>query len=324
MRIQEALMLRGAKTILDSCVSLKAGEKLLVVTDMYQENIAKILAAAALEREAEVVVSTMEPRLSAGAEPPQIIAEAMKHVDVVLIPVSKSITHTFAVKEATRCGARILVLTDFTENMLISGGIEADFKAMKPICQDFAKKFSDGQSVRLTSPSGTDLTFDITGRKGNALFCVVEPGEFSTLPTIEANCSPVERSANGRVVADASIPYLDIGILNQPVVLDVENGFIVNIEGGREATILKKNLQQYNDPNCYNIAELGIGLNPKCSLCGIMLEDEGVVGTAHIGIGTNITLGGQTKAPIHYDLLLWHPEIEIDGVRITSAEEIFA
>ena len=35
---------------------------------------------------------------------------------------------------------------------------------------------------------------------------MVEKGEFSTIPTVEANVSPVEGTANGVIVADASIP----------------------------------------------------------------------------------------------------------------------
>ena len=70
---------------------------------------------------------------------------------------------------------------------------------------------------------------------------------------------------------------------------------------------------QYISICSFNIAELGVGLNPKCRMLGIMLEDEGVLGTAHIGIGTNITLGGNIKAPCHYDLLVWRPRIEVDG-----------
>ena len=127
LQMKEALMMQGAKTIMDNCVSLKAGEVVLIVTDMMQENIAKVLAAAATERGAEVIVSVMKPRKKAGEEPPKLIAESMKHADVVLIPVSYSVTHTYAVKEAAQNGARILVLTDFTEEMLIRGGIEADF-----------------------------------------------------------------------------------------------------------------------------------------------------------------------------------------------------
>ncbi len=136
--MKEALMMQGARTIMDNCVSLKAGETVLIVTDMVQEKIARVLACAAVERGAEVVVSVMKPRKRVGEEPPKLIAESMKHADVVLIPVSYSVTHTFAVKEAAEHGARLLVLTDFTEDMLISGGIEADFRALKPTCKGVA------------------------------------------------------------------------------------------------------------------------------------------------------------------------------------------
>lgn len=307
---------------MDNCVSLKAGETVLIVTDMVQEKIARVLACAAVERGAEVVVSVMKPRKRAGEEPPKLIAESMKHADVVLIPVSYSVTHTFAVKEAAEHGARLLVLTDFTEDMLISGGIEADFRALKPICKSVADAFAKGGRVRVTTPGGTDLTLDITGRRGNALYCVVEPGEFSTIPTVEANSSPVEGSANGRIVADASIPYLGIGVLDEPVVAEVKEGFITKISGGRQAEMLKRDLASHNDHNCYNIAELGVGLNPQCRLCGIMLEDEGVIPTAHIGIGTSITLGGTVKAPTHYDLLMWNPKIEVDGKVIIDGGKV--
>ena len=53
---------------------------------------------------------------------------------------------------------------------------------------------------------------------------MVEPGEFSTIPTIEANVSPLEGTANGVIVADASIPYIGIGVLEEPVVCHVKDG----------------------------------------------------------------------------------------------------
>ncbi len=77
--------------------------------------------------------------------------------------------------------------------------------------------------------------------------------------------------------------------------------------------MLRTDLAAKNDPNVYNIAELGVGLNPKSEMTGVMLDDEGVLGSAHIGIGTNITLGGCLKTMIHYDLVFWKPTIELDG-----------
>lgn len=49
-----------------------------------------------------------------------------------------------------------------------------------------------------------------------------------------------------------------------------------------------------------------------------------MLSTAHIGIGTSITLGGRTKAAVHYDLLMWHPRIEVDGRILIDGKTIFA
>jgi leucyl aminopeptidase (aminopeptidase T) len=86
--------------------------------------------------------------------------------------------------------------------------------------------------------------------------------------------------------------------------------------------MLKENLESKNDPNVYNIAEMGIGLNPKCSFMGIMLEDEGVEGSVHIGIGTSITLGGKIKAASHYDLIMKNGTIDVDGKTILQDGKI--
>jgi leucyl aminopeptidase (aminopeptidase T) len=317
----QALMFKGARTIMDDCVSLKKGERLCIVTDAHKLHIAQVLAAAGIERGAETVLLVMEPRAKAGQEPPDAIAHAMRHSDVVLCPVGRSITHTYAVKEAAKAGARILVMTDFTDETLVRGGIEADFKAVKPVCKGMAEAFARGNSLHIQSPGGTDLRVDISGRRGNALYCIVEPGEFSTVPTVEANVSPVEGSASGRIVADASIPYLGIGLLDEPVIADVSGGYITSISGGKQAATLLRDLESHGDRNCFNIAEVGLGLNPKCRMIGVMLEDEGVVGSAHIGIGTSIQLGGTIKAPMHYDLLMWNPTITIDGTIVFEGTE---
>lgn len=309
-----ARMMRGARTILDDCASLRAGEQVLIVTDTELIGIGQVLAAAAYERDAEPVMVVIRPRDMDGQEPPAPVAEAMKRADVVLAPVSRSITHTRAVKEAAAAGARILVMTAFTERLMISGGIETDFRAQRPVCERLADLFTGADSARLTTPAGTDLAMSIEGRRGNALTCVVDrPGMFSPIPNVEANVSPVEGSAEGRIVVDASIPYIGIGLLREPVEMTVERGLITEIRGGHEAEVLRRDLEEKGDPNVYNIAELGVGLNPRSEMTGIMLDDEGVLGSAHIGIGTNITLGGAVKAAVHYDLVLWRPTIELDG-----------
>lgn len=311
--MKNILMSKGAKTLVDVCAGVKPGENVLIVTDFEMMRIAEAVAAAAYTAGAEVAICSIVPRSGHGQEPPPPIAAAMKKAEVIFTPVTYSITHTRAVKDACESGSRIIAMTDFREHMLIKGGLEADFHETKTVCQKLARAFEKSTEAVLTSPGGTNLKMRKKGRPGNALYCIVAPGQMSPAPNVEANFSPTEGSAEGVIVADASIPYIDIGILTEPVTAFVKQGMITEISGGHQAKILADDLKSRNDPQVYNVAELGVGLNPKCIMQGIMLEDEGVFGSVHIGIGTNITLGGNVKAAIHYDLLMWQATIELDG-----------
>lgn len=320
--MKNILMSKGAKTLVEVCAAVKPQENVLIVTDFAKMPIAEAVATAAYSLGAEVAICTIVPRSGHGQEPPPPIAEAMKNADVIFTPVTYSITHTRAVKNACEAGSRIIAMTDFREHMLIKGGLEADFNETKIMCQKMAQAFEKSTEAVLTSTGGTRLTMRKEGRPGNALFCIVEPGQMSPAPNVEANFSPLEGSAEGVIVADASIPYIDIGILTEAVIATVEKGMITDIKGGHQANLLANDLRSRNDPQVYNVAELGVGLNPKCLMQGIMLEDEGVYGSVHIGIGTNITLGGNVKAAIHYDLLMWGGTIELDGNIVLEKGEV--
>jgi leucyl aminopeptidase (aminopeptidase T) len=156
----------------------------------------------------------------------------------------------------------------------------------------------------------------------NVLTNIPDPGELAPVPDIEVNVVPLEGSANGKLIADASVPYLGIGVLKEPITCKAEHGFFTSMNGGDQANVLLSALERHNDRNCFNVAELGIGLNPNARLTGRMLDDEGVLGTIHIGIGTSHTLGGNVVAPTHYDLLMWEPTIEIDGNVVQRGAEV--
>lgn len=317
--MKKILMSRGARTIVEMCAGVKSGERALVVTEPCMLSMAEAIATAVFAVGAEPVIAIIPPRKSDSEEPPDTVAAAMKACDVFFNVVDKSITHTKATRDAAAAGARGMIMTAFTEEMLAGGGIEADFPAIAPQCKAVAQAMAGAKVIHLTSPGGTNLTLSAKGRPGNALTCMISPGQFTTVPTIEANVSPLEGSAEGVIVADASMPYIGIGLLTQPIKAKVEKGMIVSIEGGAQAVTLAANLASKNDPNVYNVAELGIGLNPKCHFSGAMLEDEGVYGSVHIGIGTNITLGGHIKAACHYDLIMTGATIVADGRPVLAA-----
>ncbi|HLQ83078.1 MAG TPA: aminopeptidase [Pseudogracilibacillus sp.] len=304
------------------CAQIKKGEQVIIITEPKMMSIAESVATAVNAIEAEPVITIMEPRLSDGEEPPTNIAEAMKESDVFISAVHTSITHTYAVKNAVENGSRGIMLTQFDEHMLVDSGVLADFPKAASTCKSVAEILENSKEIHLTTTYGTDLKMSAEGRKSNAMTGMVESGQFAPVPTVEANVSPLEGSANGKIVCNASIPYIGIGVLKENVEVSVKNGMITSIEGGDQANILKENLKSKNDENVYNIAEIGVGLNPKCKFIGLMLEDEGVFGSVHIGIGSSITLGGNVKAACHYDLIMTGVTLTADATTIIQNGEV--
>jgi leucyl aminopeptidase (aminopeptidase T) len=256
----------------------------------------------------------MPPARIDGSEPPDSVAAAMKAADCIIMPVSKSLSHTHAARRAIENGARVISMTAFTEDQMIEGGLFANFRQEKPTCDKVAQLLTAAKQVHFTTRAGTDLTFSIANRAGNSHCCIVDAPGFTAVPNIEANISPVEGTANGVIVGDGSIPYYNIGPLSEPVAFNVKDGFVYEITGGVQARAVSDLLKAQNDKYVYNIAQFAVGLNPLCTeLTGVMLNDEGVLGTVHIGIGTSSNLGGQTKAATHFDVIIRDATVRLDG-----------
>lgn len=314
------LMAKGAAKLVNVCAAVQPGEDVLIVTDAAQDfEMSKALASAVVAAGGNPIITLMSRVKNDSGEPSPAVAAAMKAVPVVFTPVSVSITHTHAVKDACAAGTRIVALTQWLPQMMMGGGIDADFAAIEPQVMKMARIWDEGSQVRVTTAAGTDLTLDIRGRLGtpHAKTGIVRPGNFHPVPDIESPVSPV--TAEGRIVCDASVPYLGIGIPDQPITLEVRGGNVVSIAGGRDAEKVRASWETMNDPNVYNVAEIGIGMNPHCRLIGSMLEDEGVASTCHIGVGTSITLGGTVKAACHYDFIMHNPTITVDDRTVMRA-----
>ncbi len=313
--MKRVMMAKGARILAEQCACIKPGEKVLVAADFLEVGIAEVIAAAVQKLGAEVVMTVMAPTKIDSAEPPEAVAKAMKEVDCVIMPVAKSLAHTNAARKAIQeGGARVISMTAFTEEQMIEGGLFADFRKEKPKCDRVAELLSEAKTAHFTTKAGTDLTFSIEGRKGNSHCCIVDSPGFTAVPNIEANISPLEGTTNGVIVGDGSIPYYNIGVLSEPITFKVKDGFIYEITGGVQAKAISDLMAAQNDKYVYNIAQFAVGLNPMCTeLTGVMLNDEGVLGTVHIGIGTSSNIGGQTKAATHFDVLIREATVEFDG-----------
>jgi 2,5-dihydroxypyridine 5,6-dioxygenase len=139
-----------------------------------------------------------------------------------------------------------------------------------------------------------------------------KPGQFAAFPDSEINISPIEGTAEGKIISDVSI--MSIGVtLYDHVTLIVKEGKVVDIQGGMAANKLRQILETLNDEKAYNYAEFGIGLNPKARLAATNLEDLGRLGNCHVGIGSNSAIGGKVLAPNHIDAMYKDTTIYFDG-----------
>ena len=106
---------------------------------------------------------------------------------------------------------------------------------------------------------------------------------------------------------------MDIGrVKGSKIRIEVKDGFATRISGGATAKKLSRMLDSVGK-NARNIAEFGIGTNDSVKLSGILLEDEKVMGTVHIALGNNISMGGSVNVPIHLDGVIKEPTVSMDG-----------
>ena len=132
---------------------------------------------------------------------------------------------------------------------------------------------------------------------------------------------PVEGQTNGVFVVDGS--FAAVGkIEEKPIRVKVEDGFATKIEGGKEAERLLAMLEFLGKP-AFTIAELGIGTNDQAIITGAILEDEKVMGTVHIALGNNISMGGTCNVGIHLDGVILEPTVTVDGVLIMESGKLF-
>jgi len=323
MTVADLEKMKGAERIVKICANVKPDEKVLVVTDTKTFRVGELVAMAALQVSENTVLAMMTPRSGHGAEPPSHIAAAMAEADVIFMPLKFSMTHAAATQEARRRGARVLSMGDYNERMLEEGGIHADFLKIAKVVSRVTEQFTRGKIAEVTAVGGTKLKMDITGRKGSSeLGFTHQRGGFAGPPNIEANVGPLEGSTDGTIVVDGSIPWPGLGVITDPIRITVCEGKITEIDGGEQAKILNRALSDMDDPWIYNIAELGIGLNPLSTITGSMMEDEGTYGTCHIGIGTNTSFGGTVKAKSHIDLVIRESTIVIDGKPLQERGEL--
>ena len=273
---------------------------------------------AAFNAKPEVVISLSDEKLG---KDPVGIASPYKHNGV-------SYDHIFHLQQYGEKTCRAFWSPSTTVESFIRT-VPIDYAELQRHCSAIKQTLDRAVEVHVSARGGTDITIGLRGREAKSddgNFSL--PGSGGNLPAGETFISPENTTVRGRICFDGSISVSDGELMiSTPIECIVENGFVQEIRGGKEAESLRhtietaeRNAREFERDgklpagsgeiyarNARNIGELGIGLNPAARITGKMLEDEKAFRTCHFAIGMNY----DEDAPslIHLDGLVQNPTI---------------
>lgn len=198
--------------------------------------------------------------------------------------------------------------------------MRADYAEVKKYAIKLEKMLNNAVGADILFSTGDKLYIDLRYR--NAMHEAGEctkAGQFINFPSGEALKVPYEAIVdeiieNGESKTEGIWP---VYYGNELMKYKVKNNRIVEIIGD---SIKAKEMRSFfaeNDTR-RNIAELGIGCNPKAVIIGQILEDEKV--GLHIAYGTSTHLGGKVKSDMHLDIV--HVKgCPIEGTKLSLINE---
>ncbi|MDX6538517.1 MAG: hypothetical protein QOI71_127 [Gaiellales bacterium] len=304
-----------------SCLAVKPGEHFQALVDEPFADVGLRLCEAALAAGAASAACVVVPDASRpllGAYEPFV--GSLDATDAVCFWFANIYDPEFAgfrkplYARAIAAGTR-LAFGGRMDRSMLEHEMAADYRAVRDLSAGLAARLEGASRIRVTTPGGTDCTFDVTGREWKLDDGVLdEPGAFGNLPAGEVFVAPLATGADGVCVIDCSIALAGEGLVGEPIRIVFERGRIVAVEGGRAAEATRRAIAEAG-AGADVVAELGIGTNERARLTGSVITDEKVLGTAHVAFGDNASpsYGGDNRAAIHVDGVMADATIAADG-----------
>lgn len=303
-------------------VKVEPRETVTLVYDEGRRDESGALAAAiaecgamAIEIDISRVVAQLHESDQFWVDPPKSLVAAVQHSIVSIFTVDE--TYAFRLDHRVRtlfetgpkCSVFKIDIGMGCWNLSV-----ADLTEVEEIGKRIVGGVDGRRSVRVTSPLGTDLHLDISGRE-----CLVvpqvpirgEPYGISVPLWGEYNWAPIESATHGVAVIDGLTEAgAKMHVVSQPVVMTIESGRVVAVEGSIDAEAFRAVLA--TDAGAGVVGELGIGGNPK-GILGTETE-KARLGTVHLGFGSNASYpGGRNRSEVHVDGVIRNATVEVDG-----------
>jgi 2,5-dihydroxypyridine 5,6-dioxygenase len=244
--------------------------------------------------------------------------EILKRADILIDLIG--LLHSPEQVEIQKAGARVLMVVeppDILARMLARPDA-------RPRVEAAGRKIRAAKELRITSPAGTDLTYQLGQYEPILQYGYTDiPGRWDHWPGAFAYTWPNEGASEGKIVLTAGdIIYPFKEFVRSDVHITVEKGFVVDIAGGFDAEHLSHFMAAWNDPDAYAMAHIGWGLDRMALWNNISLINResaiGQDGRAFYGnvlwsTGPNTDVGGTRNTLAHLDIVMKGASLYLDG-----------
>ncbi len=304
---------RVVELVLKRCLGHREGETLCVVADAPMAPLGRAFNGAAMRMGVASSLLTIPPLRTDGEEPSAAVAAALASSTIGILLTSRSLSHTKARRDATQAGVRIASMPR-ADGARLERVLDIDYADLARRCRAAADLLGRAKRLRIVTEAGTDIECELGGRRPVPETGIFDaPGAFGNLPAGEISIAPIESKTRGVVVIDGSLGWL--GRVRDPVRLVIRDGRVVETSSPEF-----KSLLDGAGPEAFVIGEIGVGLNPRAEVVGNVVEDEKAGGTAHVGLGDNVSFGGKNRVPLHVDGVFLRPRFFVDGREMDPAE----
>jgi len=283
---------RAAQILVRDMIKVKPGEDVLIYADT-ESDWRTVEETSKAVHSVGGRVATMgypAPRGVGEAADPDIpapLGAAMSSCDIIIEFSSNYLLYSTPWRKAMETQRiRYLCLSGVTAEMMVRCIGRVDLSVLVNFQEKIAELTKGTRQMRITTPAGTNIQFE--NDSGRPVFCegivTEKPGDYMLIGQVD--WAPIEETINGVIAFDGSVwPPEELGLLANPVLLDVREGRVMEVKGGREAKALEKWLASFQDPAMYNVVHISYGCNPGAKLSGYIVEDERVWGCVEWGLG---------------------------------------
>ncbi len=307
---------QGVKQAVENCLRVKAGEKVIIITDEQTIEIGSALKTAIEKITDKIQFFVMEDFGERPIDFPKAIGDAIKAADVSIyaaqgaegelqtfrMQMLKAIEANSKLRHAHMIGITPQIMKD---------GMCSDYKEIQRFSRLVYEKVRNAKKIKVVTEKGCNFVAEFTPEhKWIISDGIIDPGHWKNLPDGEVFTSPL--NVNGKVVIDGCLGDFFAerygSLENTPIIIEVTDSRAIkkSVECGNEQ--LRQEFSKYlfeTDENSNRVGEFAIGTNTGLTeLIYNLLQDEKFPGV-HIAFGS--PLPGKTGAK-------WDSKAHVDGV----------